>query len=218
MIGCILFAASIVVASDIVAHGVLDNSSSKFQSSRWYFIHCITNLIIAKETFYTVCMIHDLPRMSDGHDFKALPIVVAILSHIYHILFFKLTTSDRIHHGIFIPTIGIPGAIYDWGHIGNLQLFFICGLPGFLIYLSILWNRHATRRVNEPLVSVLVNIFLRAPGILVSNAILLDAVCNSKIHPPLWAAAFQLTLAPTNGVYYAYESFKRYRRVQEKKI
>ena len=49
-------------------------------------------------------------------------------------LAFKLSGPEYFHHLLFIPTLGFPGQLFDWGAVGNLQAFFISGLPGGLDY------------------------------------------------------------------------------------
>ena len=49
-------------------------------------------------------------------------------------LAFKLSGAEMFHHLLFIPTLGFPGQLFNWGATGNFQAFFISGLPGGIDY------------------------------------------------------------------------------------
>lgn len=134
----------------------------------------------------------------------------------YHVVAYRMRFEDAWHHFVFVPTIGLPGYLYDWAAFGNLQLFFICGIPGMVIYAVLVSQRVGRVRFDEPLLSAAINICVRAPGILAANALLCHAIWNDAIHPPRIAWALQLTLAPTNAIYYAHQSWSRFARRTKK--
>lgn len=78
---------------------------------------------------------------------------------------YDLSVADWWHHLLFMPTIAIPGLVYNWRALGNVQLFFICGLPGAIIYTTLITERVVPMRRIEPYVSAFANT-LRMPGIL----------------------------------------------------
>lgn len=194
--------------------GVCAKETSKTAETRWFVVHFFTNVAIAALTIpNAIVLFTDVHRIlydETGPLVSKTPICLALWLHIYHVLLYKMTADDLFHHMVFIPTIGIPGYVYDWGAVGNLQLFFICGVPGALIYAIIIIQRTTNWRFDEPRISATVNIFLRAPGIFVSVFMLTVAVAvNRAINAPWWAVIAQVTLSPLNAVFYAYQSWER---------
>lgn len=48
------------------------------------------------------------------------PLTFSVCLHIYHCTGkFKLKKEDIFNHVVFIPTLGMPGMIFDWGCLGN---------------------------------------------------------------------------------------------------
>ena len=89
--------------------------------------------------------------------------------HVYHMLAFKLSGPEYFHHLLFIPTLGFPGQLFDWGAMGNFQAFFISGLPGGIDYylLSVGYDRLEQKHISANL-----NIWCRMPGLLVCGLLL----------------------------------------------
>lgn len=198
-----------------------DASLKRRRETVWFLVHACANALIAWRTLPCVVELVLRPaalyETSDAEIAGKFPICLAIWLHLYHMMLFEMRADDVFHHGVFLPTIGIPGYVYDWGDVGNLQLFFICGVPGMVIYATIVHNRiNPNRTLPEPFVSFVVNVFLRTPGILVANALLFHALRNRFLSPPVWASCIQMILAPTNAVYYGWQSLSRYVRLSRR--
>jgi hypothetical protein len=56
-------------------------------------------------------------------------------THLYHVLGFKLSYDDKLHHGISVGVVGTMAYFFRWGRVINAMNFFVCGLPGGLDYL-----------------------------------------------------------------------------------
>ncbi len=177
----------------LLAHPIGECAKRKKASTRWFAVHALANLVVG----------YLAERAYVGGEATTFPLCIVVWLHVYHILFYELTTSDWYHHLVFLPTIAVPGLMYDWGLTPNLQLVFICGYPGFILYSCIVVNRCTSVRIDLALVSALVNVLVRAPGILMANA-LLFAERPPKV--PLVFLVLQLTLAPVNAIYYACDS------------
>ena len=73
---------------------------------------------------------------------------------------YAVTPADYFHHGLFIPTIALPGQVYRWGPLSNFQAFFISGLPGGIDYLLLglqkvgKLNHMTEKRINANLNTV----------------------------------------------------------------
>lgn len=186
-------------------HGIA-NCLLNDQKLKWFFVHAVSNISIAIMTFsHLTSHFTGITRDEDKRS-----IVLVIYTHIYHMLFYKLSSDDILHHFVFLPTIALPGLLYDWKNIGNVQLFFICGIPGAIIYITLILNKTTRWNVNEPLITALVNSVLRMPGILFANYILFTQ--HHTLSAPAWAIWAQLLLAPTNAVYYTYTAIRRYHK------
>lgn len=116
---------------------IVPSSTRKRHESTWFLMHAFVNAIIAWQTFPCVVALltHPSSLYQSPHPLIGgrFPICLAINVHVYHMAMFEMRREDLLHHGVFLPTIAIPGYLFHWGDVGNLQLFFICGLPGFVI-------------------------------------------------------------------------------------
>ena len=112
-------------------------------ATRWIFIHAVINVIVTTLTVkHVMALFQNIHVLYNDSSYASqFPILLVTWSHLYHVIFYRLTVDDLLHHVIFIPCIAIPGCFYKWGGYGNLQLFFICGLPGFIIYTTILLKK-----------------------------------------------------------------------------
>jgi hypothetical protein len=193
-------------------------------TARWFAVHALSNLVVAVCTApnaralcfepRTLLLSSEALAAAGRHELLGnFPLALAIYTHLYHAACYPLSRADRLHHAVFLPTIAAPGYAYDWGALGRTQLFFICGLPGAIIYALLALERCASVRLGEPAVAGVINALVRAPGTLAANALLVVAYANGTVVVPAWAAALQLLLAPTNAVYYAHASVVRARRL-----
>ena len=112
-------------------------------TARWFFVHALANALTcatALNSMYHVARdpIHAFDGAAysdeDTSFFGAIskwPLLTINAVHVYHMVGgFKLTSGDYFHHGLFIPTIALPGSLYRWGPVGNWQAFFMSGFPG----------------------------------------------------------------------------------------
>ena len=201
----------------LAAHVASLRYTQVYNNTRWFFVHFVVNSIIFVFTIpHVLAAFFDIANLSQGETYaQKFPIVLALWVHLYHFLFFKMTKEDVFHHLVFIPTIALPGYMYDWAGIGNIQLFFICGFPGGVIYLVLFLQKTSSLYLNEPKISAIMNVCCRMPGVLIANGLLVHAYRNDHVSPPLWAFLLQVVLAPMNSIYYARQSYKRATRKQK---
>ena len=98
------------------------------------------------------------------------------------------------------------------GNLAHAQLFFMCGSVRLYALCAGLGR---WRRVREPTVTALVNVGLRAPGILFCTCTFLRVLWTRHApqpHAPAWAVTMQVSLAPLNAIYYGVTSVRRARR------
>lgn len=212
-----VFAVAVVESAHVLSHAVCSTlfSIKKEQiSTRWLMVHALVNLSIAVQVVPSMIAVRECVGSTDALTCLAQPsgapqpMQEAALLHVYHVLFYDLSREDIFHHALFAVFLILPGLVYEWGHLANFQLFFIHGLPGFVIYAYIVTRRAFRWRASiEPVISALVNIFIRMPGVLYANALLYSVA--SLIAVPHWATALNILLGPFNAIYYACQSAQR---------
>jgi|MDTB01.1.fsa_nt_gb hypothetical protein len=187
-------------------------------STRWFIEHAIMNYIISiLTTPHIVSALDDIDKVLDAnhHGDTRLPLCLAVVLHVYHTLFFGLSEEDKLHHMVFVSLLAIPGLAWQWGVLGSCQCFFICGLPGAIIYTLLAFRRLGyMQHVNEPMVSYTMNVFVRAPGILACTFAFVYTIWKGNPLPnaPILAWILQILFAPINGIYYAAQSRNRLNR------
>jgi len=121
-----------------------------------------------------------------------------------------LLSSSLVKNMLFVTFLPLPGYIFDWGIIGNCNLFFICGLPGFLIYLVLILHKCGMfLTIDEPRFSAFVNVLFRCPGIILSSMVLLQNTISGVCTAPIIAIVIQISLGCFNALYYAHQSIER---------
>ena len=199
----------------------LDSSSDRNIQTQWFLVHAIVNLDICRLTYGTLYEVLKDPMHSMDADFHAdsplssqTPMGLVLVLHVYHMLLYKLSKDDVFHHLLFITFLTLPGFVYRWGILGNFQGFFMCGLPGGMIYALLALQRIGyLKRVNEPHFSMVMNAYVRLPGVICSTSIALSILISGMaIDVPYIFFYLQLLLAPFNAIYYAHQSVQRSRR------
>jgi len=131
-------------------------------------------------------------------------IVMAI--HLYHVLGFKLSWDDKIHHGISVGVVGTMAYMFRWGRVINAMNFFVCGLPGGLDYaLLAAVKANLISRISEKRINLWLQVAIRWPGMLLC----LNHAVVSKVHfgddvSVGWVPILMVVLLHGwNGLYYA---------------
>lgn len=200
---------------------------NKDNSSRWFMLHFSVNCIV---TILSSCGLvnflqNPLMAMMSTETGETLfsaeskwPLTLVVCLHLYHCLKFNLSLQDVLHHFLFIPTLGIPGIIYDWGCFANYLTFFICGLPGGIDYFILsLHKQGIALQWNQKKICANLNMWLRLPGILLGIGVAFVIFKEKKytVHPVPFLV--QVTLMPINVIYYAKQSVINYTLHQIKK-
>ena len=208
------FVASVLLGLAIVDLVVLLRMLNTHDSrTRWFFLHCVGNTLICVFCWPSVCACLVEPRSiidSVSHPptwtiapGSKLPLIVVNCLHIYHILMFPLETADWIHHMIFIPALGIPGQVYNWGLFCNWLAFFLCGVPGAIDYALLGFKRcgYVTPALQKH-VSVFLNAYIRQPFVLIGMGMTYDNLTRGNYDVPRWALLLQYIFCPLNVIYY----------------
>jgi hypothetical protein len=116
--------------------------------ARWFFMHAIANaLVCVTAAVSVVAAFADPLNAMDGvsHPDRSTfgsasvwPLTIINSIHVYHMIGgFNLTSADYFHHLLFIPLLGFPGQVFNWGAVENCGAFFISGLPGGVNYFAL---------------------------------------------------------------------------------
>ena len=194
---------------------VIDKNKQRI--TEWFALHAIVNLITfilcIPSVIYTIfspSTSSNINLYSNSYANSSEAMCLCIWMHIYHCFAYKLTKDDILHHFLFVTLLAVPGYYYNWGIIGNCQLFFMNGLPGCIIYTLLVLQRCGLMlEVNEKNVSAYTNLCLRTPGILFSSLVLTYSFFNGLVDVPSWAVWLQIVLSPLNAIYYAHQSYVR---------
>lgn len=200
--------------------------------TRWFFIHSLANAFVCLASVRSLVAVATDPLHAfDGGAFSeeetgffgaisVWPLTIINAVHVYHMIGgFKLSAADYFHHGLFIPTIALPGQLFRWGPLSNFQAFFISGLPGGIDYLLLgLQKVGKLDHMLEKRVNANLNTWLRAPGILISTTLcyqgLLYGHCGRSLpdllRPPMWAMLLQVCLPPYNALYFGKQACANY--------
>ena len=146
----------------------LDSLIVRSSPARWLILHTVGNAIVmitaAKDTVSTI----KTPISSlNGSMSSLVPTLMVPALHVYHMIGFKCSTADYVHHVLFAGVICSLGFMYEIGTIQNTIGFFMCGLPGFIDYAMLACVK--TKRlspVTEKVWNARINVWLRSPGLL----------------------------------------------------
>ena len=210
-LSCLLF----VAASHLFSWAFLRRRAEDNRSSTvWFAMHAIVNgAIAATSTESLRRVLAGEPNIALAHPpmHNYTPLALALILHTYHCIFFHLTRDDLFHHTLFALVMGIPSVLYANDAV-NAMLFAVSGVPGGIIYATIVARRLGWTTVSEPRVSALVNVTLRLPLVIWINASYLAAPSA----PPRAAVLFQTFLSSANAIGYSMQAVHRVRRGMRK--
>jgi hypothetical protein len=125
------------------------------------------------------------------------PCAFVMALHVHHCIFYSLNKLDIIHHGVMCGIMLIPmmacNAIFI--EYCNYCLFFVCGLPGCIDYAFMTFVAEGIlQSQTEKYINTLLNMWLRAPGLMYAVFILYIRWLQNDIHSyyalPVMAALF----------------------------
>ena len=175
-------------------------------NARWFFIHALTNGIVAlagsHDLVYCLGNVNTCAgeRWSDS-SFTAF--MIAIVCHLYHIIFFwsHLTQRDWIHHSIMIGLCAPLCLLYP-SRAGAVALCFLTGYPGMIDYF-LLWcvKMRWVELELERLCNVWINVWIRSPGCLFTCFLTLPILGQNNLSQ-LILPLILIMLVFWNGQYY----------------
>jgi hypothetical protein len=143
---------------------------SKPELVRWYWIHAIGNFVVCLYTFTPLIelLTNPVEHIINSVRFDESTIIISLI-HIYHLLLFKCTFADWVHHLTFVLLGTVSHYLVNYGYLTALYHFFICGLPGGIDYIALALVKDNIISKNTRLqLAVELNTWIRAPGIIMA--------------------------------------------------
>ena len=184
--------------------------------TRWFLLHSMINSIIVYYSLPDLIECYKNPTECYKIPWNNNSINVynyALLLHIYHCLFFKLTRDDYLHHFLMVIICGI--LCYGLQSIIiSFALFFLTGLPGAIDYMLLyLVKIKKLDIIIEKNIYLYLSLFIRSPGCICTTLIgsygIIDYL-NRKEYINLFVLSLNLLLIFWNGQYYLMRCYKSY--------
>lgn len=185
--------------------------------ARWFLLHSLVNVLIAG-----LCLPGARAFLTRPHEALVLaaesdallspaspwPLTLAVALHAHHCIGgFALSRADWFHHVVFIPTLGVPGMLFDWGCVHNWLALFVCGVPGAVDYLLLGCQRmDRMTRWDQKRIAANLNVWLRAPGVLVAVGVSYSSYMRGDCRAPTPALLAQFVFMTANVLFYAKQS------------
>ena len=180
---------------------------------RWFFVHSFSNILI---TYYSFSDLKKVITNIDSinnftwNEESYLSFWISILTHIYHILFFKLSNDDILHH---FTMVLIAGSLeYSQKNIiCPAVLFFLSGFPGAIDYFCLyLVKINLLNKDKEKKIYLYITTYIRGPGACILSFI---NIYNNYYN---FIALLSSTLVFWNGQYYLMKTSFDYGKYKEK--
>tara|TARA_A100001011_G_C14275753_1_gene829135 strand:+ start:1053 stop:1706 length:654 start_codon:yes stop_codon:yes gene_type:complete len=133
------------------------------KKARWFQLHCFINIMIVQEIYKDIFNL-----LLDPLDIKVLEhhkeLYYILYLHLYHMIFFKNTTTDYFHHIVFVLFGTFP--IYHFYNVNLIRLatFTGCGLPGVIEYFTLSLVKHEKiKSLTQKTIMVYVYNYFRYP-------------------------------------------------------
>lgn len=185
-------------------------------NTRWFYIHCIVNFLVVKYSYYNAmnCLInYNNCFMIEWNDDTYKTYWTAIHLHFIHLLFFKLTKDDIIHHTLMVLICGSL-CYYNKSQLVSLALFFLTGLPGAIDYLLLfLVKIGVIPSIFEKKMYAFISSYIRAPGCTTAALLVIPGIIHYykiKNYYQLICCCLISFLVYWNGQYYLSKTLKSY--------
>lgn len=181
-----------------IFHALL--SHPRVRRARYFMIHALFNAWVVHNVLADATFTIAHPTIT----YTTSPTIIyhVALFHLYHWACYETSMDDKVHH--IINVFVVAPLLWSYpNNITSLGLFFMCGLPGGLIY--VLLTLHKVGLISKTTVkrsSKHINMWIRAPGIVVTCYLI---GLNYVTSPHLWVrltSAFVLVASMWNGMYF----------------
>ena len=197
------------------ADNILIRRKINKQSTRWFFIHFIINSLVTVYSFSDVCYCVTNPDTCYNNNWlggiQSYAFVISL--HFYHIFFFKLTLIDWLHH-ISMIIISAPIVLtFTRTSAASMAIWFLSGFPGMIDYF-LLWlvKMNWLRSSIEKYVYVLISVWIRQPGCVITSALALKGLTmyNEISISTLLAIIWNIFIVYWNGCFFMHLTLADY--------
>ena len=199
----------------MAAHGVLLQILRRLEPWRqgapiddslvWFTLHAVANAAIVafawRDTLHLLTHPLDAFGASEG---RTQGIVMAI--HLYHVLGFKLSRDDKVHHAVSVGVVGTMGYMFRLGKVQDAMNFFVCGLPGGIDYVLLAAVKAGLiPKITEKRINLWLQVAIRWPGMLlcINHAIVSKISHGDDVSLGWLPLLIMSSLHGWNGLYYA---------------
>jgi hypothetical protein len=154
---------------------LVDYFFARSWKGRYFVLHTLINLVISVAVLPDLWSIVSDPVETLARiDCSAFPIGAVFAIHFYHMLApgFVLYPVDWLHHFLMV-ILGCPAIVSGQvGPIMNVNLFFICGVPGAIDYLMLaLVKERYILPLTEKKYNNTIQVWIRAPALVAIAAL-----------------------------------------------
>jgi len=192
---------------------------SKFQmtsnSYRWFFIHFIFNFFITIFAYDDIkyCLFNISTCSTNEWFYGDIIYGLTTSLHLYHTMFFKLYSSDIIHHvsTVFLSTPLI--ILYHRYHSAVMAIWFMSGFPGMIDYF-LLWlvKMGYLNSITEKKIYVIISVYIRSAGCVACSTLQLGVlnIYTQLSYIEIFAISWSTFVMYFNGLYYMHDTLANY--------
>jgi hypothetical protein len=206
-----------------IADRIFDRIFKPSGQTIYYVFHSLFNIYIAYISYEYLSMIfmdtQSYYYKQHFYEKSFVPVSYQLVYfHLYHSIcyFYQLKIHDFYHHGMAFFCLSIS-CLYDISGHGYAISFFICGLPGFFYYFSlILLKMNLISKYREIQIQFLSNILIRNIGLIIVSYHTSVAYLNNYYHfngMPFVIFTINTLLHFWNANYFMYLSSIEYHKI-----
>ena len=167
---------------------------------RYFVMHALFNAWVVFNVMGDFC--YTLTHPTSTYAVSRTIIVHMVVFHLYHLVLYDTTDDDKVHHIVNVFLI-CPLLLLHPTNVAHFAFFFMCGFPGLLTYiLLVLVKWKYITKGTEKCISLHVNMWMRAPGIVVACYLIgLNFVATRHVTVAI-AACIVLLASLWNGMHY----------------
>lgn len=184
-------------------HQGLKRYTDLIPNVQYYILHVLINTVVV--ILSTTDLLHTFksPIQHNPDHIIPEPAILVLVLHIYHVIFFRnLHKIEYIHHLLMMSILLYPIFNPEYLPLANVMLFFTSGLPGLIIYLSlILYKFDYLSKDHQHYIDRKVNLYLRSPGILYTVFIVYLRYIY-KLYTEFWITCLVQILLYWNAQYF----------------
>lgn len=178
--------------------------------ARWFQLHFVCNCLITYCSFPETIDIFLNPEKSGEITENHLGGLIAFYLHIFHVLFFKLSTIDKYHH-ITSVFLCIPLSTLFKRKTLSMYYFFGTGLPGGIDYfLLTLVKNNRIPSIMEKYYNSKINTYIRIPGGVLGSYLTFYVAYHSKDHIQYITGMFLAIIAFLNATIFGKMAIENY--------